>query len=237
MSRRTRTAVFTAGAAVLGVFFALAVAGLPPFGNADHPYRDLAIAASLRQSTANVVSSLTFDLRGFDTLGEEMILLGSVVGAVALLRPRPDETVRDRSQTPANPSVALIAYVFLPLTLLLGFDLLVHGHLTPGGGFQGGVVLATGLHLLYLSGGYAALRRLRPLSWYEWVEGLTTAAFAAAGLIGVRNFLPRGTVQQLFSAGTVPILNILVGFAVGAGAVVLLAQFLTQVIALEDKDR
>ena len=53
----------------------------------------------------------------------------------------------------------------------------------------------------------------------------------------MRNFLPRGTVQQLFSAGTVPTLNILVGFAVGAGAVVLLAQFLTQAITLEDKDR
>ncbi|WP_030437349.1 MnhB domain-containing protein [Actinoplanes subtropicus] len=236
MSRRSRTVVFAAGAAVLAAFFALAVAGLPPFGNTDHPYRDLAVAASLRQSTANVVSSLTFDLRGFDTLGEEMILLGSVVGAVALLRPRPDEKEQNRSRTETNQSVALIAYVFLPLTLLLGFDLLVHGHLTPGGGFQGGVVLATGLHLLYLSGGYDALRRLRPLAWYEWVEGFTTAAFAAAGLIGVRNFLPRGVVQQLFSAGTVPILNILVGFAVGAGAVVLLAQFLTQAIALEDKD-
>ena len=235
MSRRTRTAVFAAGAVVLVVLFAFAVAGLPPFGDSDHPYRDLAIAAALRQSTPNVVSSLTFDVRGFDTLGEEMILLGSVVGAVALLRPRPDETVRNRSETATHPSIALIAYVFLPLTLLLGFDLLVHGHLTPGGGFQGGVVLATGLHLLYLSGGYDAMRRLRPLSWYEWVEGLTTAAFAAAGLIGVRNFLPRGTFQQLFSAGTVPILNILVGFAVGAGAVVLLAQFLTQAIALEEK--
>jgi multicomponent Na+:H+ antiporter subunit B len=236
VSRGARHLIFGAGAAVLAVLFALAVAGLPPFGAADHPYRDLAVAASLRQSTANVVSSITFDLRGFDTLGEEMILLGSVVGAVALLRPRRDETERNRSKTETNQSVALVAYIFLPLTLLLGFDLLAHGHLTPGGGFQGGVVLATGLHLLYLSGGYDPLRRLRPLSWYEWVEGLTTAAFAAAGLIGVRNFLPHGTVQQLFSAGTVPILNILVGFAVGAGAVVLLAQFLTQAIALEDGD-
>ncbi|MCU7726268.1 sodium:proton antiporter [Actinoplanes sp. KI2] len=234
MSRRTRTLVFAAGAAVLILLFALTVAGLPPFGGGEHPYRDLAVAASLQQSTANVVSSLTFDLRGLDTLGEEMILLGSVVGTVALLRPRKDETARNRTRTETNQAVALIAYVFLPLTLLLGFDLLVHGHLTPGGGFQGGVVLATGLHLLYLSGGYDALRRLRPLSWYEWVEGLTTAAFAAAGLIGVRNFLPHGTVQQLFSAGTVPILNILVGFAVGAGAVVLLAQFLTQAVALDE---
>ncbi|MFF5290246.1 MnhB domain-containing protein [Paractinoplanes globisporus] len=235
MSRRARQAVFGTGAAVLAVLFALAAAGLPPFGGDQHPYRDRAVAAALHQATANVVASLTFDLRGLDTLGEEMILLGSVVGAVALLRPRPDEKPHadDKTSRPQQDAVALISYVFLPLTLLLGFDLLVHGHLTPGGGFQGGVVLATGLHLLYLSGGYDALRRLRPLAWYEWVEGLTTAAFALAGTANLVNFLPHGRVQQLFSAGTVPILNILVGFAVGAGAVVLLAQFLTQAITLE----
>jgi multicomponent Na+:H+ antiporter subunit B len=239
MSRRVRFVVFGVGGAVLAVLFGLAVAGVPRFGGADHPYRDLAVVAAVRQSTANVVSSLTFDLRGLDTLGEEVILLGSVVGAVALLRPRRDETRRPVAEYHPLDAVALLSYLFLPLTLLVGFDLLVHGHLTPGGGFQGGVVLATGLHLLYLSGGYDALRRLRPLAWYEWAEGLTTAVFggfALAGLVfggGVlANFLPHGRMQQLLSAGTVPVLNIVVGFAVGAGAVVLLAQFLTQATTL-----
>jgi multicomponent Na+:H+ antiporter subunit B len=239
---RLRLAVFGAGAAVLAVLFALAVADLPPFGGDWHPYRDLAVAASLRQATANVVSSVTFDQRGYDTLGEECILLGSVVGATALLRPRRGEGERQitdegRQLAPVN----LMSYVFRPLTLLLALDLFAHGHLTPGGGFQGGVVLATGLHLLYLAEGYPTLQKLRPLDWYEWTEGLTTAAFAGLALGGVvfgtgllANDLPVGRVQQFWSAGTVPVLNVVAGFAVGGGAVVLLAQFLTQAVATTD---
>lgn len=61
--------------------------------------------------------------------------------------------------------------------------------------------------------------------WPAWLGGGVLA-----------NFLPRGTFQQLFSAGTVPVLNILVGFAVGAGAVVLLAQFLTQATTQAEED-
>ena len=242
MSPRLRLAVFGAGAAVLAVLFALAVADLPRFGAGWHPYRDLAVAAALRHATANVVSSVTFDQRGYDTLGEECILLGSVVGATALLRPRKGEAQRQvtdegRQLAPVN----LMSYVFRPLTLLLGLDLIAHGHLTPGGGFQGGVVLATGLHLLYLAEGYPALQKLRPLDWYEWTEGLTTAAFAGLALgalvfgTGVlANDLPTGTLQQFWSAGTVPVLNVVAGFAVGGGAVVLLAQFLTQAVATTD---
>jgi multicomponent Na+:H+ antiporter subunit B len=243
MTTRVRLIVFGSGAAVLAVLFALAVADLPPFGGDVHPYRDLAVAASLRRSSANVVSSLTFDLRGLDTLGEEVILLGSVVGAVALLRPQHPGQRQVPDETRPLAAVGLLSYVFLPLTLLIGLDLLVHGHLTPGGGFQGGVVLATGLHLLYLADGYQALHRLRPLSWYAWAEGLTTAAFATFSIAGMllgagvlANFLPLGHVQQLLSAGSVPLLNVLVGVAVGAGAVVLLAQFLTQAMTTDEQN-
>jgi multicomponent Na+:H+ antiporter subunit B len=236
---RLRLGVFGAGAAVLAVVFALAVAKLPPFGTPWHPYRDQAVAAALRHATANVVSAVTFDQRGFDTLGEEVILLGSVLGTTALLRPKKDERQRHVADEGRQLTVVdLLAYVFRPITVLLGIDLIAHGHLTPGGGFQGGVVLATGLHLLYLAEGYGALERLRPLDWYQIVEGLSTAAFAALAAAGIAfgtgvlaNFLPRGVFQQLLSAGTVPVLNVVAGFAVGAGAVVLLSQFLTQALS------
>ncbi|MEV4754240.1 MnhB domain-containing protein [Micromonospora sp. NPDC049559] len=241
MNRRVRLLVFAVGAAGLAAMFALAVAGMPPFGGAAHPYRDLAVPAALGHATANVVASVTFDQRGLDTLGEEVILLASVIGAAALLRTRPGEHEHHPLADPRQPeAVALVAYLLLPLILLIGLNLVVHGHLTPGGGFQGGVVLATGLHLLYLSGGYRSLRRLRPIEWYQWVEGASTLAFAGVGLGGLAlgagllaNVLPYGPFQQLLSAGTVPVLNVVVGLAVGAGAVVLLGQFLTQAVAEE----
>ncbi|MEU2610594.1 MnhB domain-containing protein [Micromonospora sp. NPDC007271] len=238
MNRRARLSVFGLGAAGLAVLFALALAGMPDFGTSDHPYRDLAVPAAVAHDTANVVSSVNFDQRALDTLGEEVILLSAVVGATALLRPTPHET-----QRPPAPGgrvldgTILMAYLLLPLTTLIGLDVVVHGHLTPGGGFQGGVVLATALHLLYLAGRYESLARLRPLDWYVWVEGSSAASFAGIGLVGLglgsgflANVAPHGSFQNLLSAGTVPILNVVTGGAVAGGAVVLLAQFLNQAL-------
>jgi len=72
-----------------------------------------------------------------------------------------------------------------PSTLLLGADVVLHGQLTPGGGFQGGAVLGTGVHLVYLvylAGRCRALERVRPLRVFVAGEAVGTAVFAATGL-------------------------------------------------------
>ncbi|GAA4216824.1 MnhB domain-containing protein [Actinocatenispora rupis] len=244
MTRTVRLVVFGLGGAALAVLFALALLRMPPFGTADHPYRDLAVAAAAAHQTGNAVSSVNFDVRGLDTLGEEIILLGSVVGAATLLRPARDESERREPRGGrVLDSTALLCWVLLAVTTLIGIDVVVHGHLTPGGGFQGGVVLATGLHLLYLAGSYPALRRLRPLSWYQWGEGVGAAGFAAIGVAGtvaggayLANVLPLGTLGHIASAGTVPLLSLAVGVAVTCGTVVLLAQFLTQELRITRRE-
>jgi multicomponent Na+:H+ antiporter subunit B len=240
MTRAVRFVVLAVGAVGLAVLLGAALRGMPEFGGLFHPYRDIAVSAALSRSTANAVSSVNFDLRALDTLGEELILLGSVAGAAALLRPARDEVQRATAK-PARvlELTELAGYLLLPITLLVGVDILAHGHLTPGGGFQAGVVLATGLHLLYVSGDYRALQRLRPLSWYAEAEAFGAAAFVALGLGGVAtgsaflaNVLPTGVLGEMFSAGTVPLLSAAIGCAVGAGIVVLLAQFLQQAIVI-----
>src|SRR5699024_277379 len=127
----------------------------------------------------------------------------------------------------------------LPVTIAVGLDVVVHGHLTPGGGFQGGVVLAAGLHLLYVTGSFRALDRLRPVNAFDIGEALGAAAFAVIGLTGLAvggaflvNLLPTGQLGDLFSGGTVALLNIAVGLEVACGVTVLLAQFLSQEITI-----
>lgn len=243
MSRPQRLWVFGVGAAGMFGVLAAALLVLPAFGASSHPYRDHAIAAAVHHATANVVSSVNFDLRGIDTLGEESIFLASVLGVAALLRPAEHESVRSTVATGRTlDSTRLIGYVMLPVTLLLGFDVVAHGHLTPGGGFQGGVVLGTGVHLLYLSGSYRDLDRARPLRVFEWGEALGAGAFAAIGIAGMlaggaflENVIPQGTLGTLFSGGTVPLLNGAVGIEVASGVVVLIAKFLEQVVLLRDR--
>jgi multicomponent Na+:H+ antiporter subunit B len=219
----------------------LAIADLPSFGSSFHPYRDRAVPAAVAHATANVVAAVNFDQRGFDTLGEDTIFFGSVLGASALLRTSKRERTRRVSDAgyPLD-AVRLVGYLWVPLTLVVGVDVVAHGALTPGGGFQGGVVLATGMHLLYVAGSYQALGRMRPLALFEYGDATGIIAFAGIGLAGLAvagsfldNLLPWGDFGQLLSTGTIPILNVAVGLEVGAGVMVLLAHFLEQAIEIE----
>jgi multicomponent Na+:H+ antiporter subunit B len=239
VSRGGRLVLFLLAAAGVGVLYVAAVARMPEFGSGFHPYRDRAVAAGDAHATANIVSAVNYDQRALDTFGEETILLGAVIGAAALLR-----TVAEEREQPAASdgarvleAVRVVGYVMLPVTLLIGVDVVVHGHLTPGGGFQSGIVLGTAVHLLYLTGHYRALERLRPVPVYAGGEAVGTAAFAAIGLAGMvaagaflANLLPFGTSGALLSAGTVPLLGIAVGVEVASGVVVLLAVFFEQAL-------
>ncbi|HEY3684120.1 MAG TPA: MnhB domain-containing protein [Streptosporangiaceae bacterium] len=242
MSRGVRMAVCAVGALGVAVLLAAAFTRMPAFGGAHHPYRDAAVGAAVRHATPNVVSSLNFDQRGLDTLVEEMILVACVLASVALLRPAHHESERPaRTGGRVLPASRLVGYVLLPVTLALGLDVVLHGHLTPGGGFQGGVILATGLHLVYVTGDYAALRRLRPVAWYAYGEAAGAGAFlllALAGLVSARGFmadiLPPGRFGALFSAGTVLPFSAATGCAVVCGMVVLLAAFFRQELQITE---
>jgi multicomponent Na+:H+ antiporter subunit B len=236
--------MFGIAAIAPAILFALAVFDLPHFGAAYHPYRDAAVPAAVSHVTSNVVSSINFDLRGLDTLGEESILLASVVGAAVLLRPADDEVLR-APRTGGRPldGTRLFGYLFLPVTLMIGLLTVAHGALTPGGGFQGGVVLGTGIHLLYVAGTYRALERVRPLDVFEFGEALGAGAFACFGIATalastafLRNVLPLGGFGDLYSSGSVLLLSCAVGVEVASGVVVLLAHFLDQAIAVRSAE-
>ncbi|WP_052397505.1 MnhB domain-containing protein [Streptomyces sp. NRRL F-5123] len=242
MNRRARGVAFLAAAAVFAVFFTLACTGLPHFGTADHPYGTRAVAAAVRQHTANVISSVNFDQRALDTLGEESILFGAVLGSVVLLRRARDEDRAEPAPRPVLPSTLLLGAGLLPVTVLVGGYVVAHGQLSPGGGFQGGVLLATGLHLAYVAADYRVLRRVRPLAVFAALDAIGAGAFTALGFAGLiaggaflENVLPLGTFNQLASGGLVPLVNAAVGVEVASGVIVLVAQFLDQAVEIDER--
>ena len=240
MNRRARSAVFLVAAAVFAAAFTAACTGLPAFGTSTHPYGSRAVGAAIQRHTANVVSAVNFDQRAIDTLGEESILFGAVLGAVVLLRQARDEDRQAPVPGRILPTTLLLGAGLLPVTLLVGVYIVGHGQLSPGGGLQGGVVLATGLHLAYVAADYRVLRRVRPLAALGAVDAAAAGAFTALGLAGLitgaaylQNVLPLGTFNQLTSGGLVPLINAAVGVEVASGVVVLLAQFLDQAVEIE----
>jgi multicomponent Na+:H+ antiporter subunit B len=246
VTRRARLVLFLAGALGVGWLLVAAFLGLPGFGASSHPYGDRAVAASLAHKTANTVASVTFDQRGTDTLGEEFILFAAALGATVLLRRLRDEDEDETTAATYGPedvvdAVRLMGYLLLPVTLLVAAYVVAHGHVSPGGGFQGGVVLATGIHLLYLAGDYSALERLRPLPVFDIGEAIGAGAFVVVGIAAaltgaafLANVLPLGTVVGLGSAGTVPLLNVATGLEVGSGVVLVFAHFLEQALVIHE---
>jgi len=249
VNRGARSGLFAVAALGMAALLGWAFAAAPAFGAPSHPYGDLAVQTALAgRATANAIASVTFDQRGLDTMGEEFILFAAVLGASVLLRREPDEFAdpdddegaRDRpSPGPSPEMIHLAGYLVLPVVVVVGIYVIAHGHLTPGGGFQGGIVLATALHLLYIAGDYPALRRLRPQRVFEISEASAAAGYVVLGLVGLAvsgaflyNLLPYGTLGQLASAGTVPLLNVAVGLEVGSAMVLLLAEFLEQTLIL-----
>ena len=118
----------------------------------------------------------------------------------------------------------LISRKLAPFMLLFGFYLLAYGHTSPGGGFQGGVVMASGVILLVVAQGVKATESLFPVSSLTKVEIIAFLAFIAAGTAGMvtgRGFL--GNPMALVQASAVPrvgmvlILNLIIGIEVGSG--------------------
>ncbi|NUS56360.1 MAG: sodium:proton antiporter [Streptomycetaceae bacterium] len=243
MKPRVRLALFGTAAAVTAGWLAAAGAELPRFGGDVHPYGDRAVAAALARRTANVVSSVNFDQRAFDTLGEESILFAAVLGAGMLLRLARDEHKARPAAARVVPATRLFGALMLPVTLLTGMYIVAHGQLSPGGGFQGGVVLATGLHLAYIAADYRVLERVRPLAVLDVADAAAAGAYSALGLVGLAmggtflaNTLPLGTFNTLTSGGIVPLINAAVGIEVASGVIVLLARFLDQAVEVTDTD-
>ena len=241
MTRRGRLRLFLLAALVLAAGYAVACLDLPPFGGDRHPYGDRAVHAALARRTANAVASVNFDQRAMDTLGEETILFAAVLGAVVLLRRTAGEARTEPEPARVSAGVRRLGLALLPVALLVGLYVVAHGNVTPGGGFQGGVVVATALHLLYVAADYRALERIRPVSRYELGDAagefaytMTGVCTALAGPAFLANVLPLGTFRALASAGTVVLLNAAVGMEVACGVVVLLATFLDQAVEIAD---
>lgn len=235
MSRGARRTLFLVGAATLAGFFVWGFGGLPEFGHFDGRYGLLLDRVGVPERHAtDVVSAVTFDYRGFDTLGEEFILFASVIGTAVLLRGTRGGA---RGLEPEAPSDALglLTAPLAGLLAVLGVYVVAHGYVTPGGGFQGGVVLAAIPIVVFLGGGFAVFRRIAPEPALDAVEGLALAGFVSLGVVGIvagsaylGNFLPFGQVGALNGAGTIAVLNDLTGLAVGAAFVLFLSEFLEE---------
>jgi multicomponent Na+:H+ antiporter subunit B len=250
VSERARLGLFFAGAAGLAALLAWAFTGLPSVGAFNGAYALLInhVVVAQRHAT-DAVTAVNFDYRGLDTLGEEFILFTSVVGLAVLLREQRSERERPPSHASEEHRFQGTSFALQALTLLLVGPLVVlalyvdsHGALTPGGGFQGGVIGAAGLLIVFLGGGYLTMRHLSPHALEELAEATGAAGYGLIGLGGLvfagtffKNFLGFGTPGELVSAGAIPLSSMAVGLEVTGAFVLLWSEFLDQALIVRHR--
>ena len=189
-------------------------------------YDLLKINAASTQS-ANAVTSVVTYFRGLDTLGEVTILFLSIFGiGIGIERSDKMKTILGYDST----LLKIGTKVLFPLIILFGLYIIAHGHLSPGGGFQGGVIIASGFLLMFLAYGDSYNLDHKVLSLFEALSGAgfvlvgILAALAGGAFLG--NMLPLGVLGKLFSSGILPIIYIFVGLKVAAEITVLVEYFI-----------
>lgn len=243
MSAQGRLILFLL-AALAGLPLGLAgLSSLPEFGTPIGSLGDLINRAGVAErQVTNLVTAVMFDYRALDTLGEEFMLLAAVVGLMLLLREArghaaeaPPRLPEGRILEPRSEAIVVAGRWGAVLLALFGLYVVLHAHLTPGGGFQGGAMIGSALLLVYLGEGYRVWRQVSRPPVLELAEGLGGALFVCGGLaslltggVFLENRLPLGTTGDLLSGGAIPLLNLAAALAVAAGFALAIGEFLEE---------
>ena len=200
----------------------------------DHSWpeeaRDYLFANAMRDTGAtNTVSSIYLGYRAMDTLGETLVLLVAITGTMSILinlgTDSVDEDAVQFSLAPEKrPRNALRTHLLEvvssklgPIVLLFGFYVMLYGHISPGGGFQGGVIVASSI--VFLALGTEIKSKLTNTTVLSRIEALSFLALILASISGV--FFGTGFFGNPIKPNTdlsvnfIILLNIIIGLKVG----------------------
>jgi multicomponent Na+:H+ antiporter subunit B len=231
--------ILSAGAVVL---FALILASIAIGYTEQQTLRPLAESyvrlVPQELGAPNVITGILLTYRAFDTLGEVAVLFMVAAGVGLVLTASGKSSTAKSShaggkdaehKTPASEIVQSATQIMVPLIAIFAAYIIMNGHISAGGGFQGGAVIASAVLLLLLANPSQALNNAF-LSITESLAGVLFVCVGIAGLIFAGGFLdnrvlPLGQFGAFFSAGAIPVLSVLLGVKVGCELAVILDRF------------
>jgi multicomponent Na+:H+ antiporter subunit B len=192
-----------------------AVDDFPYWGNAESPANDSVVSHYYIENTMrdtgvpNMVTAVLADYRGFDTMFETVVVLIAIIAIMAILRvmnqtpggakPSPPHAIGDHHDIIVGTTCRLL----VPVLQLFALYVIAHGHHSPGGGFQGGVILGTSFILLALAKGLNPVLERLPEKRYVKLAFVGVAIYAGFGVMCQflgENFLDYGVLHVLMPA-------------------------------------
>ena len=229
---RTVTAVGIIAAVLVTVFLLDS-----PWPTAARDY--LQEAGEKETGAPNLVSGIYLGYRAFDTMGETIVLLVAVSGTIGILKKIKEMMASEKREETGGASafslpaekrsthtlrtnlIEVVTGKIGPIVLIFGVYVMVYGHLSPGGGFQGGVIIASGIIFLALGSGLNTSAAFADAAALNRLEAGALLLFVLASLSGI----PAGKgffgnpVENLMTmpAAFIILLNAVIGLKVGAG--------------------
>jgi multicomponent Na+:H+ antiporter subunit B len=173
-------------------------------------------AIAEQTNVANLVSGVILHTRLYDTIAEVVVFTLASIGVRFLLAGEPAKPII-RALDDA-PSVVL-CQLSATIAALIGVELALRGHLSPGGGFAAGVAGGTAIGLTLISGSADLSDRLYRQYRADLWEKAAVVVFLGLAFLALEGILlPRGLFGTLESGGWIPLLNILVAIKVTLGS-------------------
>jgi multicomponent Na+:H+ antiporter subunit B len=207
---------------------------MPHYGDPDAPVQRHVAPFYIEDTpqkigVPNIVTSVLASYRGYDTLGEVTVIFTAGAGVLTLLGYRPRRRLAQDSGYGALIVLRVIAKLFFPLILLFALYVQFHGDYGPGGGFQAGVIFATGFILYALGFGLENAQRVVPHRLLRSMIALGVLIYAGVGvegmLLGGKFLEYRVLADDPLTAQHLGILIIELGVGITVAAVMLIIYY------------
>ncbi|MEE4313614.1 MAG: DUF4040 domain-containing protein [Desulfofustis sp.] len=165
---------------------------MPHFGSADAPIHQHVAPRYINDSmdevgVPNIVTSILASYRGYDTLGETLVIFTAGIGVMSLLRVSRETKDQQQKRVPADMQqqiiLRIVAKMMLPLILLFALYVQFHGDYGPGGGFQAGVIFAAGIILYTMLFGLSTARLVFKSSLLQKLTAVGVLLYAGVGVV------------------------------------------------------
>ena len=183
-----------------GAVLIYATFDMPYFGSPNAPIHQHVAPRYLTESAEevgppNVVTSVLASYRGYDTFGEVGVVFTAFIGVLLLLGAG---TRKSGIERPAPPNVGVesmrqnivlreVSDLVIAPVLIFGLYVQWHGDFGPGGGFQAGVIFASGIFLYALIYGIVPAQKLLPPRKLAYLPAVGLLLYAAVGVYSMLN--------------------------------------------------
>ena len=215
---------------VLSALMLLTAADLPPYGSDTAPTVNEVAERYVEKGTeetgaVNTVAGMILDYRAFDTLGESFVLFTAMCAVTMLMNASGKRRVRKLDYEVLDyyqdPIIRTVCKFVIPIILVFGVYILLNGHLSPGGGFSGGAIMASALIIYGLVWGGERASKAIPAKVLKIIVLCALGFYACSktysfftGANHLHSIISPGVPGRILSAGLILPLNVAVGFVV-----------------------